>query len=473
MKNIKDLNIQKENYPVKVIQFGEGNFLRAFVEWQIQQMNKNGLFGGSVAIVQPLERGMVELLDQQNDNYTVVLEGLLDGKKVQSDEIITVVDRTVNPYTNFDDYLRLADIPTAQFIFSNTTEAGIAYDPACKFADTPAASYPGKLTQLLYRRFKNKLPGFQIIPCELIEHNGDNLKRIVLQYAELWELGNSFVHWLNESNDFYSTLVDRIVPGFPRNNKEEVFARIGYEDNLLVKAEAFLLFVIEGDKKLTQLLPLKEAGLNVIVTDNMQPYRERKVRLLNGPHTTMTPLALLAGIDTVGDVMKDPDFSQFINDEMYDEISPMIDLPKEELAMYAEAIKERFNNPFVRHELTSIALNSISKCEYRLIPGLVQNIERTGKLPQRIVLAISAWLMIYGPYQSPVEAQDTPEVMSALEELKQADDYVTAVLTHSDFWGTDLTQYPELVTQVKRDIAAIEAEGARAQVQKINAGEQI
>lgn len=469
MKNIKDIELKKVNYPVKVIQFGEGNFLRAFIEWQIQQMNNKGLFKGSVALVQPIERGMIDRLDEQNNNYTVVLEGLLEGKKVQSDEIITAIDRTINPYKNFENYLKLADIESAEFIFSNTTEAGIAYNANDKLEDKPAKTYPAKLTQLLYRRFENKMSGFQIVPCELIEHNGDSLKRIVLQYAHLWNLGDKFVAWINNENSFYSTLVDRIVPGFPRDNKEEVFERIGYEDNMLVKAEAFLLFVIEGDKKLEEVLPLKKAGLNVIVTDDMQPYRERKVRLLNGPHTTMAPLALLAGVETVGDVMKDVDFLQFINDEMYDEISPMIALPKEELAMYVEAIKERFNNPFVRHELTSIALNSMSKCEYRLLPTIIQNIERTGKVPERITLAFSAWLYIYGPYgQTAVEPQDTPDVMTALEKMKKSDDFVTAVLGYEAFLGCDLTKYPELVAQVKKNIDDIQEVGTRALVKKIN-----
>ena len=470
MKNIKDLEIQKDQYPVKVIQFGEGNFLRAFVDWQIQQMDNKGLFNGSVAIVQPIERGLTDWLDEQKDNYTVVLEGLLEGEKVQSNEIVTVVDRTVNPYKDNNAYLALADIESAQFIFSNTTEAGISFDENDRLDSAPANSYPAKLTQLLYRRFKDGLPGFQIIPCELIEHNGDNLKKIVLQYAELWNLGQDFVNWLNQENDFYSTLVDRIVPGFPRDNKEEVFERIGYEDNLLVKAEAFLLFVIEGNKKLEELLPLAKAGLHVIVTDDMQPYRERKVRLLNAPHTTMAPLALLAGVEAVGDVMKDADFEPFIADEMALEISPMIALPKEDLESYAQAIKERFSNPFVHHELRSIALNSISKCEYRLLPTIIQNIERTGKVPERITLGFAAWLYIYGPYgQTIVEPQDTPEVMASLKELANADDFVTAVLGHEAFWGTDLTQYPALVAQVKQDIADIQKLGTGQLVQALNA----
>ncbi|MDR0299476.1 MAG: tagaturonate reductase [Streptococcaceae bacterium] len=472
MKNIKELPIDKGTNPIRVIQFGEGNFLRAFIEWQIQQMNKVGLFNGSVAIVQPLEKGMADLLDEQEDNYTVVLEGLLKGQKIQEDEIMTVVAKTVNPFVDYEAFLNLANIETAKFIFSNTTEAGIAWDETDRFENRPAKSYPGKLVQLLYRRFQNGLSGFQIIPCELIEHNGDELKKVVLKLIKFWNLGSEFSSWVENENDFYSTLVDRIVPGFPRDTKEEVFSRIGYEDNLLVKAEAFLLFVIEGDKKLEEILPLAKAGLHVIVTEDMQPYRERKVRLLNAPHTTMTPLALLAGIRTVGEVMKDADFSQFILDEMKDEISPMINLPEADLATYRAAIKERFENPFVNHELSSIALNSISKCEYRLLPTILQNIERTGKVPARITLGFAAWLMIYGPYQTAIVVNDTPEVMEALEELKKSSDYVTEVLSHSEFWGTDLTKYPELVTAIKKDIEELEIKGSRTLVQEINKGQR-
>ena len=470
MKKITDIQIEKNFLPTKVIQFGEGNFLRAFIDWQIQQMNNQGLFNGGVTIVQPIEHGMIKNLDAQNNIYTVLLEGLLEGKKVQSDEIITAINGTVNPYEDFDSYLALAEEDSIEVIFSNTTEAGISFDETDKLDDRPAKSYPAKLTQLLHRRFGRSKKGFHIIPCELINHNGDKLKEIILQYADLWNLAADFKKWIEEENHFYSTLVDRIVPGFPHDNKEEVFERIGYEDNLLVKAEAFLLFVIEGNKELEKVLPFEGAGLNVIITDDMQPYRERKVRLLNGPHTTMTPIGLLAGIETVGEIMSDPDFSKFIHDEMYEEISPMIDLPKDELAFYSEAIKERFANPFVRHELTSIALNSISKYKTRLLPGVLQNIESTNKVPRRMVLALAALLVIYGDFANvTVEPVDTDDVVKKFQELKKSDDYVNAVLSNQDFWGEDLTKYPELVKEVKTDVEQLLTKGARAIVKEINA----
>ena len=470
MKNITELGVKKKTLPTKVIQFGEGNFLRAFVDWQIQQMNNQGLFNGGVAIVQPIEHGMIKNLDAQNDIFTVVLEGLLEGKKVQSDEIITAVNSTVSPYEDFDAYLALAEEDSIEVIFSNTTEAGISYDESDKPEDKPANSYPGKLTQLLYKRFELGKKGFHIVPCELINHNGNKLKEYVLKYADLWNLGEDFKQWIEKDNRFYATLVDRIVPGFPHDNKEEVFARIGYEDNMLVKAEAFLLFVIEGSQELADVLPLKEAGLNVIITDNMQPYRERKVRLLNGPHTTMTPLGLLAGVETVGDIMKDPDFSKFIHDEMYQEISPMIDLPKDELAFYSEAIKERFSNPFVRHELMSIALNSISKYQTRLLPGVLQNIERTNKVPRRMTSALAALLVIYGDFDGvTVQPVDGDDVIAKFKELRTSEDYIGAALSEVDFWGEDLTKYPELTQEVRNDVETILTKGSRSLVQEINA----
>ncbi len=470
---ITEMAIVKKKYPTKVIQFGEGNFLRAFIDWQIQQMNNQGVFNGGVAVVQPIEKGMVETLKAQNYLYTVVLEGLLEGKKIQKEEIITAINQTVNPYHEFNDYLALAEEDSIQFIFSNTTEAGISYEKQDKKEDRPAHSYPGKLTQLLYKRFKLGKKGFYIIPCELINHNGDKLKEIILTYADLWQLGESFKSWVEKENHFYSTLVDRIVPGFPHDTKEQVFDRIGYEDNLLVKAEAFLLFVIEGDPELANVLPLNEAGINVIFTEDMQPYRERKVRLLNGPHTTMTLLGLLAGIDTVGEIMKDPDFGKFIHDEMYQEIAPLIDLPQEELAFYSEAVKERFANPFVRHELTSIALNSLSKYKTRLLPGVIQSIQERDLVPRRMVAALAALLVIYGDFEGiTVSPIDGEEEIAKFRELKEEVDYVEAVLSDSELWGQELTKYPELVREVKKDVAILLNQGSRQLVKEINQNEK-
>ena len=454
-------------YPTKVIQFGEGNFLRAFIDWQIQQMNKQGLFQGGIAVVQPIGKGMTKVLDEQDDLYTTLLEGKLNGQKVQDHEIIESINETIRPYEDYQSYLDLAKNDDIQFIFSNTTEAGIAFDENDKLTDQPQNSYPGKLTALLYERFKLGKKGFQIIPCELINHNGNTLKEIVLKYAQLWDLGQDFVDWINQENDFYATLVDRIVPGYPKERAADLEKEWNYHDRLIVKAEPFLIFVIEGDKKLEKLLPLKEAGLNVVVTDDMQPYRNRKVSLLNGPHTTMSPIARLAGIETVGQVMKDPDFYKFINDEMYQEIIPTIDLPEQELNDYAEGVKERFENPYVNHELSSIALNSISKFQARLLPTFKRYLAKEKKLPLRITLALASYLKIYAG-KADFAPEDTPEVLAEFKELRQKDNYVQAALADEKLWGEDLTQFPGLIDLVKQDLQIIDQQGSRKAVQMIN-----
>lgn len=454
-------------YPTKVIQFGEGNFLRAFIDWQIQQMNKQGLFQGGVAVVQPIDRGMTKVLDEQDDLYTTLLEGKLNGQKVQDHEIIESINETIRPYEDYQSYLDLAKNDDIQFIFSNTTEAGIAFDENDNLTDQPQNSYPGKLTALLYERFKLGKKGFQIIPCELINHNGNTLKEIVLKYAQLWNLGQDFLNWINQENDFYSTLVDRIVPGYPKERAADLEKEWNYHDRLIVKAEPFLIFVIEGDKKLEKLLPLKEAGLNVVVTDDMQPYRNRKVSLLNGPHTTMSPIARLAGIDTVGQVMKDPDFYKFINDEMYQEIIPTVALPEQELNDYAEGVKERFENPYVNHELSSIALNSISKFKARLLPTFKRYFAKEKKLPLRITLALASYLKIYAG-KADFDPEDTPEVLAEFKELLQKDNYVQAALADEKLWGEDLTQFSGLIDLVKQDLQIIDQQGSRKAVQMIN-----
>ncbi|MCI1634114.1 MAG: tagaturonate reductase [Liquorilactobacillus nagelii] len=468
MKRLDDSFRKLEKFPTKVIQFGEGNFLRAFIDWQIHQMNKQGLFKGGVKIVQPLAKGMTKNLDQQDDLYTVLLEGVLNGKKYQSHEVIESVNGTVRPYENYAEYLKLAEDDNIEVIFSNTTEAGIAFDENDKLSDQPQNSYPGKLTALLYHRFELGKKGFHIIPCELINHNGDQLKKIVLQYAELWKLGEKFVDWINNDNKFYSTLVDRIVPGYPRDRAADLEKEWGYLDQMMVKTEPFLIFVLEGSQAINDVLPLKEAGINFVVTDDMQPYRNRKVSILNGPHTTMSPIARLAGIETVGEVMKDKDFYKFVNDEMYQEIIPTVALPEKELADYAEGIKERFENPYVKHQLSSIALNSISKFTARLLPTLKRYVAKNQELPKRIVLALAAYLKIYRG-QADFEPSDTAEVLAAFKKIAGDENYVHEALSNSDFWGEDLTKISGLEALVNKYLTEIDQKGTRAIVERINA----
>lgn len=467
MKLVNEVVDKKKKFPTKVIQFGEGNFLRAFIDWQIQKMNEQEIFEGGVAIVQPLANGMVKMLSEQENYYTVLLEGLLNGKKIQSTEIITCINETIDPYEDYRSYLALADNKDIEIIVSNTTEAGIAFDENDVFSEEKIPNtFPAKLTILLYRRFKNKLKGFHIIPCELINHGGKVLKETIFKYVDLWKLDEEFKLWLENENYFYSTLVDRIVPGYPKDSAEEIFEKIGYRDNLLVKAEPFLLFVIEGDEKLLEVFQLTKAGLNVLLVKDMQPYRERKVRLLNAPHTALALTGLIAGIETVGEAMKDEDFSKFINDLMYKEISPKIDLDKKELADYSESIKERFNNPFVKHALSSISLNSVSKFKARLLPTLNSYLQED-KLVKRIVLALSALITIYGN-DTKITPFDTQDILNKFEKLKLEKDYIKAVLACTDFWGVDLSSYQLLVASVIENVESIKNGNIRKLIQELN-----
>jgi tagaturonate reductase len=457
-----------EALPTKAIQFGEGNFLRAFVDWQLQQLNKQGLFNGGVKIVQPLPGGLVAMLEEQDNLYTVLLEGKQNGLEVQTHEVITLINGTVNPYTDYQAYLDLADDDDIEFIFSNTTESGIVYSAADQRTDTPHASFPGKLTALLYRRFELGKKGFTLIPCELIEHNGDKLKETVLATAANWELGDAFIQWVNTDNTFYSSLVDRIVPGYPKDRAEQLCTEFGFEDRLIVKAEPFLLWVLEGPQGLTETLPLAKAGLNVTVTDDMTPYRERKVFLLNAPHTTMASLARLAGVETVRDVMLDPDFGPLVHAVMYDEIMPVLDLPHDELAAYAESVKERFENPFMHHELAAIALNSASKFTSRLLPVLTGFHAANGTLPPRITLALAAILLTYSGDPavtvSPVDSDETIATFHAAYAAAGHDTgaYVAAILADTALWAADLTALDGLVDLVTTGLTDLRDRGVRA-----------
>ncbi|UQZ32625.1 altronate oxidoreductase [Paenibacillus sp. PK3_47] len=453
-------------YPERMIQFGEGNFMRAFVDWQLQQMNNKGLFNGSAVLVQPIEQGLGELMAAQDNLYTVLLNGIMQQQQVNSREIMTSVSRVINPYAEYEAYLALAENDELEFITSNTTEAGIAYHPGDQLNDAPPKSFPAKLTALLHRRFELGKKGFVIIPCELIDRNGEKLQEIVQKYAEEWNLGEPFSKWLKEENTFCCSLVDRIVPGYPRDKAAELEAELGYLDNLMVTAEPFLFWVIEGPSSLTERLPLAEAGLNVVVTDDMTPYRERKVHLLNGPHTAMVPLAMMAGLETVEDVMNDATFFRFVKEMMENELIPMLDLPAEELQSYSEAVLERFRNPFIRHELQSISLNSISKFKTRLLPVLLRYQEERGKLPELITLAFAALLLSYRGDK--VKRQDGAEVLAVFDEAwSKPEQFVPVILKDASLWGQDLSLVPGLTDALSAHLRQLEGSDTRAALQQL------
>ena len=456
---------QAKQYTEKVIQFGEGNFLRAFIEWIIWKTNQKTDFNGSVVVVQPIEKGMVEWLNEQDGLYHLNLQGLQNGQPVDSVDLIDVISRGLNPYTQFEDYLKLAEQPEIRFVISNTTEAGIAFDPACKFTDKPASSYPGKLTQLLYHRYETfkgaKDKGLIIFPCELIFENGKHLKECIRQYIDLWNLGPDFSAWFEEACGVYSTLVDRIVPGYPRDNAAQLCERAGYDDHLLDKAEIFHLWVIEAPKEVAKEFPADKAGLNVLFVPSEAPYHERKVTLLNGPHTVLSPVGYLSGLNTVKECCEDPEVGKFVKKVMYDELLPTLNLPKEELEKFANDVMERFCNPFVKHFVTSIMLNSFPKFKTRDLPGLKTYLERKGELPKGLVLGLAGICTYYKGGkrgEDEIVPNDDPKIMELLKDLWASGDVrkvAKGVLADDFIWGEDLNAIPGLTDLLAADLALI------------------
>ena len=465
------------SYPERIIQFGEGNFLRAFVDWMVYNMNKKADFNSSIVVVQPLPTGMIDMLNEQDGLYHVNLQGLDNGETVNSIELIDVISRSLNPYTQFEAYLKLAEQPEMRFVVSNTTEAGIAFDPTCKLDDAPANSYPGKLTQLLYHRFKTfngaADKGLIIFPCELIFHNGTELKKTINQYIELWNLGADFQNWFDNACGVYSTLVDRIVPGFPRNTIKEIHEKIQFEDNLVVQAEIFHLFVIEAPKSVEAEFPASKAGLNVLFVPDEKPYHERKVTLLNGPHTVMAPVGYLAGLNIVKECLRDDVMSKFVYMVMYKELIETLDLPKAELKKFADAVVERFNNPFVHHLLTSIMLNSFSKFKTRDLPGLKTYLERKGTLPSGIVLGLAAIITYYkGGMRGDVEIlpNDDKQIVDLLKILWSLNDIETVgkgVLAAEFIWSENLNNIPGLTEKLVFYLNLIQEFGMKEAIRSI------
>ncbi len=468
---------QAKTYTEKVIQFGEGNFLRAFVEWIIWKTNQKTAFNGSVVVVQPIEKGMVSWLNEQEGLYHLNLQGLQNGEPVNSLDLIDVISRGLNPYEDFAAYLALAEQPEIRFVISNTTEAGIAFDPACKLEDKPASSYPGKLTQLLYHRWKHyngaRDKGLIVFPCELIFENGKQLKACIRQYIDLWKLEPEFGAWFEEACGVYSTLVDRIVPGYPRDTAAELCDRAGYEDRLLDKAEIFHLWVIEAPKEVAAEFPADQAGLHVLFVPSEAPYHERKVTLLNGPHTVLSPVGYLSGLNTVKECCEDPEIGVFVKKVMYDELLPTLNLPEEELLQFAGDVVERFRNPFVKHFVTSIMLNSFPKFRTRDLPGLKTYLERRGALPQGIVLGLAAICTYYKGGkrgQDEIVPNDAPRIMDLLKKLWATSDVAQVargVLADEFIWGEDLNAVPGLTDLLCKDLALIQEKGMRETVKSI------
>lgn len=455
-------------FPIKVLQFGEGNFLRAFVEYAFQKLNQAVDFNAGIAVVQPIDRGMVSMLNDQDGLYTLFLKGLRKGQVIDQSELITNIVKGIDPYTQYDAYLALARESSLQFIISNTTEAGIAYQADDRADMKPPTSFPAKLTRFLWERFGHfsgdPEKGLTIIPCELINYNADTLKKIILDYCNDWELGDGFKTWINTACTFHNTLVDRIVPGYPKDDIDSYLAELDYHDNLVVTAEAFFLWVIEGGADLKAKLPFDKTELDVKIVEDMQPYRTRKVRILNGAHTTMVPFSLLYGNTTVKETVDNEFTGDFVNKAIFDEIIETLDMDKTELQEFAHEVLDRFRNPFIKHQLADIALNSISKFKVRVLPSLLEYAQRKSALPAHLTFAFACLIRFYrGTWNgATLPVKDGADIVAYFENAWKENDYdklVENVLGQVAFWDEDLNQVPNLSKSVATALKEIEEHG--------------
>ncbi|PJC85620.1 altronate oxidoreductase [Vibrio sp. HA2012] len=477
MKTLNRTDFNQPQYTTRILQFGEGNFLRAFVDWQIDLLNQHTDLDAGIAIVRPIDTDFPPLLNEQDGLYTSVIRGINEqNQAVEELRVIASVNQEIPVYKDMDAYLQLAKDPNIQFIFSNTTEAGIAFNAEDTFTARPAGTFPAKLTQWLHARFTefdaDPSKGLFIIPCELIDYNGDKLKEIINQYIDLWMLGDAFKHWVNDANIFCSTLVDRIVTGHPRDELSSLEEKAGYRDQFMVTAEYFYLFVIQGPKQLAEALHLEGQDLNIRIVDDIKPYKERKVAILNGAHTAMVPVAFMAGIDTVGEAMDDAQLSQFVDQLLREEVIPALSLPEEELTEFAESVVKRFKNPYIKHQLLSIALNSMTKWCTRLLPQLLVNAERNSAAPNLMSLALAAQFLLYsgirdGELITLSDEQEWLDFFATQWEKHGSQkcttaELVTAALQNSKHWGMDLNTVPELHAKVTGYLEQMLSSGVRS-----------
>ena len=485
MKNLSYKTLKEQNYkgyflpdaPERVLQFGGGSFLRGFADVFIDVMNEKVGFNSKVVVCQSFTTGLSNLINEQEGLYTLLERGFQEGQQVNDKRVISSISRSINPHENYSGFLACAHNPDLRFIICNTTEAGIVYDPKCSFQDTPARSFPGKLTQFLYRRFEKfghlENKGFIVLACELIDDNGKELEKYVLRHAKEWSLGDDFIHWIQTHNYFCSTLVDRIVTGFPTDESETILGELGYRDQLLNACEVFALWVIEGPVFVNDEFPGQVAGLPILTTNDHTPYKTRKVRILNGAHTSFVMGAYLAGFRIVRDCMNDPVISGFMDKVISDEIIPTLDLPKEELESFASSVKERFKNPFIDHELIAITLNSTSKWRARLLPSLKEYVNRIGHVPPCIAASFAFYIAFFSGHTLSEDGliatgkdgdyviKDDSSVLEFFNENQKLPlpELVHKVCSNEAFWDEDLCLIPGFEEEVVKCLTSIDEKG--------------
>ena len=483
VENISSKIVKKVTHPVKIMQFGEGNFLRAFIDWIVDSMNKKANFNAGVVVVQPMPFGRVKELSEADGLYTLYLQGINNGQTVKTHQVIDCLEDFINPFTEYQKYLGYAKSEDLEYIISNTTEAGIAFDPNdTDFSKTPN-SFPGKLLAFLkarYDHFKGDASkGLEIIPCELIDHNGDTLKETLVKLANHNHMDAKFISWVENANCYYNTLVDRIVPGYPRNEDKELWEQLGYIDNNMVVGEIFHLWVIDGKtvKDLEKKLPTKQADLNVLFVESIKPYKERKVKILNGSHTCLVPVSYLSGIDTVRETIEDKQLNKFVLDFIFNEVVPTINIPRDQMDSYANSVLERYGNPFVRHELMSIALNSVTKYKTRILPTVLQNLEDLKHFPDHALFSLAALMVFYRGKRGAEDiklADDAwaldmfKELWSGFDGSKDACHKIAKhVLSLESHWEADLTKYDGVLDFVTDSLYEITSSSMREALAKM------
>lgn len=461
----RELNNTQEKLPIKIVQFGGGNFMRGFTDYVIDKLNKGTDWKGGIVNLQATPNGSIQKMEEQDNLYTLFTRGIKKGEIVDEKHVISAIQKSVNPYSDYQDFLALAKEEELEFVFSNTTETGIAYDEMETSYEGPHKNFPAKVAVLLYERFKYfngaEDKGLRIIPCELIEHNAFVLRDIIIKYAQLWNLEDAFVEWIHQNNYFHSTLVDRIVPGYPKDDAESYEDQLEYEDQMMVVSEIFLLFVIQEAGNLNERIPFNKINEQILVVDDIQPYRLRKVRILNGGHTLMLAPAILSGKETVKESVDDQFIGKFLKDAIFNEVNPTLGLDEAELKEFAEEVFDRFRNPFIKHHLASIALYFVSKFKVRVLPSLLTYVENNGKLPVNLTFSLAGLIRFYqGSFgEKALPLNDEEVIVAKFKEIWTNEEYekvAELALSETSFWDTDLTQVEGLKTAVAKALYEID-----------------
>ncbi|HUX98881.1 MAG TPA: tagaturonate reductase [Candidatus Deferrimicrobium sp.] len=491
-----DITLPKDKFfdlPVKVLQFGEGRFIRAFLNFFIDVANHKELFNGRSIVIQPRKADMAPIINAQDGLFTLCAQGLRNETQHQEFMIISSIKEAIAARTEWDKVLRIAELPTIQIIASNTTEAGLVYDSQDRIDKIPPDSFPGKIAALLYHRYQffdgDRNKGLRILPLELIENNGDILRKSVLQMVKNWNLDKNFINWLQSANIFYNSIVDRIVTGYPKNSEIDQFQKqLGYEDKLFNIAELYHSWIIEADEQLQNLIPFKKAGLNIKFVSNIKDYFIRKVRILNGAHTSMVPIAYLSGKNFVKESIDDPLINIYIQNLLEKEVIPFINLSENELISYKNTIIERFRNPFLEHNLLTISLYSISKMKLRVLPSILEYYQKFNSYPPLLLFAFAAFMVFmridehtdqgwFGlrkseryEYQDDFNGLETfNNAWKSIDPLKKGeiDKLATLLCQNTTLWDIDLTKLSQFVSVISSYIYDIIRNGMIATLKQI------